>query len=166
MKKILSFVILVVALSSCSEDVKFNNEAVFQGVINNSFWQGANAKAIVDTDNNVLTVQAVSLTELMKLEMPVPPTTINPRDKSTFVTYILGTSDTKTAYYIVTINGIPAEYQTAIGVGDGQIVVTEYDGVTVSGTFRFNANSTEPDSDDVLNVQSGTFYKVPVYQTL
>lgn len=167
MKKILPFILLMLTLASCSEDVKFNNEAVFQGVINNVFWKGGNAKATLDA-NNKLIINAVTLTENLSLEMPVPTTAIDPKNKNTFVTHVLGTSNTKKASYVLTIDGKTLEYETGAGVGDGQIVITEYDGATISGTFRFNAHNTDPDSEDepVVNLQSGVFYKVPVYKTL
>lgn len=165
MKKIFSFVILVLVLSSCSEDIKFNNEAVFQGVLDNNFWKGANAKATLDA-NNKLTIEAITLTEKMDLVITVPPMGIDPKNANSFVTYTLGTSNTKTAYYSITLNGETAEYHTATGVGDGQVVVSQYDGATISGTFRFNAKSTNPDSNEIVNMQSGTFYKVPVVQAL
>jgi hypothetical protein len=167
MKKIFPFILLVFALSSCSEDLKFNNEAVFQGVKDNVLWIGSNAKATLDA-NNKLTIEAVTLTEHMSLVMPVPTTPIDPRNDETFVTYILGTTNTRKATYTLNSNGNAYEYETAIGVGDGQIVVSEYDGATVSGTFRFNVENVDPDSEapPVVNMQTGTFYKVPVYQVL
>ena len=161
MKKIVPFLILMLAVCSCSDDVKFNNQAAFQSVVNNVFFKGSSAKAERNADVN-LTIQAVTFTEVMKLQIPVPPTTINPKDKNTFVTYPIGTSATKTAYYSVTTPDGLKEYKTGIAFGDGQVVVSEYDGTNVSGTFRFNAKSTDPDSDEIVNVQGGFFYKVPV----
>ena len=98
----------------------------------------------------------------MKLQIPVPPATINPKDNQTYVTYPLGTSSTNTAFYSITGADGAKEYKTGIGVGDGQVVVSQYDGVNISGTFRFNAKSTDADSDQLVNVQGGFFYKVPV----
>jgi Family of unknown function (DUF6252) len=47
---------------------------------------------------------------------------------------------------------------------NGEVVITEYDGATVSGTFKFNAPKTTGLSTDpeALNYQYGTFYKVPI----
>lgn len=165
MKKIVPLIILMLAFCSCSQDIQFNNEAVFQGIINNVFWKGGNAKAGV-TSNGKMTIEAVSLTEVMKLQIPEPPKSINPKNSNTFVTYPLGTSAARTAYYSVTTAEGITEYKTAIGDGDGQVVISEYDGVTVSGTFRFNAKDVDPDSEAIVNVQSGTFYKVPVYPSI
>ncbi len=161
MRKVVPFLILMFAFCYCRQDIRFNDQAVFQGIINNIFWKGGNAKAA--KDNVKMSVQAVTLTEVVKLDFPLPPLTINPLKPDTFVKYDLGTSNNRTAYYSLTTLDGTNEFKTAIGVGDGLITVSQYDGVTVSGTFRFNAKSTNPESDETVNVQSGTFYKVPVY---
>lgn len=161
MKKIVPILILLLAFCSCSQDIRFNNEAVFQGIINNNFWKGGNAKAT--KDNTKISMQAVTLTEVVRLDFPIPPLNIDPLKPDTFIKYDLGTSNNKTAFYSLTTLDGTEEFKTAIGVGDGQISVSQYDGVTISGTFRFNAKSTIPDSEDTVNLQSGTFYKVPVY---
>lgn len=167
MKKILSFVILTLALSSCSEDIKFNNEAVFQGVKDNLFWKGADAKAT--KSGAMLTISAGTLIETMALEVPAPTTPIDPKNSATHYVYPLGTSLNKTASYEFA-NDLGDEffYETAIGVGDGEVVISEYDGVYVSGTFRFNVVNTDPDSEapETVNVQHGTFYKIPVINEL
>jgi Family of unknown function (DUF6252) len=161
MRKIVPILILMLAFCSCSQDIRFNNEGVFQGIINNIFWVGGNAKAT--KDNTKMSIQALTLTEVVRLDFPLPPLNINPLKKDTFITYDLGTSTNRTAFYSITTLDGTNEFKTAIGVGDGQIVVSQYDGLTISGTFRFNAESTDPDSDETVNVQSGTLYKVPVY---
>jgi hypothetical protein len=167
MKKILSLVILTLALSSCSEDIKFNNEAVFQGVKDNLFWKGSDAKAT--RNGSVLVISSSTLIETMSLKVPVPTTPIDPKDSDTYVAYPLGTTLTRTASYTFT-NDLQEEffYETAIGVGDGEVVISEFDGVYVSGTFRFNAVNTDPESEapETVNLQNGTFYKVPVINEL
>lgn len=47
---------------------------------------------------------------------------------------------------------------------NGEIVITENTGDTVSGNFKFNAAniSGNPDGGELVNFQYGTFYKVPV----
>lgn len=51
-----------------------------------------------------------------------------------------------------------------VSKSNGEIKITEYDGATVSGTFKFNAPLVDGGSNDpeVLNYQYGVFYKVPV----
>ena len=57
-------------------------------------------------------------------------------------------------------------FATGIDIGDGEIVITEYDNVnnTISGTFKFRAKNADGDSlaGDILNFQQGVFYKVPI----
>lgn len=168
MKKIVSFIILAVALGSCSQDIKFNNEAVFQGVKDNLFWRGADAKAVFSVSEGTLTVSAGTLNESVALKVPMPETMVNPKNDNTYVTYALGTSLERVATYSFGDDVAQYHYETAIGVGDGQVVVTEYDGVYISGTFRFNVKNTDPESEapEVVNMQSGVFYKIPVTQIL
>ena len=163
MKKILSVFILITVLTSCAEDIKVNDTAVLQAVKDNSFWEGGNAKAVIGPGNK-LTIQGVTLIETMALKMPIPPMTINPKNPATFVTYPLGTSNTNKATYVLMTDAADFNYETAIGVGDGQIVVKEYDGITISGTFRFNALNTDPAStaQPIVNMQDGVFYRVPI----
>lgn len=166
MKKILSFVIMIVALSSCSEDIKFNNEAVFQGVKDNLFWRGSDAKAVYSVSQNTLTISAGTLNETMTLKMPMPESGIAPGGEG--VTYSLGTDLETVANYTYFDDVADYFYETAIGVGDGEITVTEYDGAYVSGTFRFNLKNTDPDSEapEIVNMQNGVFYKIPLTQQL
>ena len=167
MKKFLSFIIIATTLISCGEDISVNNFAIFQGVKDNGFWQGGNAKATLEVGNK-LTIEASTLTENIQLKIPVPTTPINPKNPATFVTYPLGTSNTRKAIYVLTSNDEIFTYETAIGVGDGEVVIKDYDGGSVSGTFRFNAINTDPDSEaqEIVNLQDGVFYKVPIVPAL
>lgn len=47
---------------------------------------------------------------------------------------------------------------------NGEIEITENDGKTISGKFKFNAikNPLNPQISDILNFQYGEFYKVPI----
>ena len=150
-------------LISCGEDISNDNTGVFRGVKDNGLWEGGNSKATIGVGSK-LTIQAVTLTEIMSLKIPIPPATIDPRNPATFVTYILGTSSTKKASYVLTANETQYVYETGIGVGDGEVVISQYDGSSISGTFRFNALNTDPNSEGqpLVNLQDGVFYKVPV----
>jgi hypothetical protein len=81
-------------------------------------------------------------------------------------TYILGTSDSKTATYVLKDANGTITFSTGIGIGEGEIVIKEYDAVnkTVTGTFKFNAENiyNNPLAGPLLNFQYGHFYKVPV----
>lgn len=47
---------------------------------------------------------------------------------------------------------------------NGELVITENTGSTISGTFKFNAvqTSNNPSYGELVNFQYGTFYKVPI----
>lgn len=47
---------------------------------------------------------------------------------------------------------------------NGEVTITSNDGITISGTFKFNAISTNesPLGNPVVNFQYGEFYKVPI----
>ncbi|MDI5899422.1 DUF6252 family protein [Flavobacterium sp. XS2P67] len=66
-------------------------------------------------------------------------------------------------------NGL-VTFSTGFEIGEGQIVITEYDAVnnTITGTFKFNAENTNSNSlaSQVVNFQHGVFYKVPVVRSL
>ncbi|MBK8599627.1 MAG: hypothetical protein IPN80_02910 [Flavobacterium sp.] len=163
MKKILSYIIVLLAFVSCGEDISVNDTAVFQGVKDNATWIGGNAVATIEVGNKI-SIKAVTLSESMSLRIPKPTTFVNPKKESSFITHVLGTTTIKKATYILTTGSDVFTYETAIGVGDGEIVIKEYDGNVISGTFRFNAENIDPEStaQEVVNMQNGVFYKVPV----
>jgi len=154
MKKLFLFVSILFAFVSCQEEVKFNNPS-FQGLKDNVFWRAVESKALL-ASNGSLTIEAYTNDEkvILKTTSTIPQT------------YFLGTSTSKTATYILTDANGSITFSTGFGVGDGQIVITEYDAVnkTVSGTFRFNAKNVNnnPLGGPTLNFQEGVFYKVPV----
>lgn len=163
MKKFLGLLIIVSAFISCGEDIQNDNTGVFRGIKDNGLWDGGNAKATVGVGSK-LTIEAVTLTEVMSLKIPLPAANIDQRNENSFETHILGTSLTKKASYILTTPTDQFVYETAIGVGDGEVKITQYNGSTISGTFRFNALNSDPDSEGqpLVNVQEGIFYRVPV----
>jgi hypothetical protein len=158
MKKSFLFIIVLLTLISCEEDVRFNNPS-FQGIKDNVFWRAIVSTASVGA-NGSLVIEAYSGNEIITLK-----TTSTAKG-----TYFLGTSDSKTAVYILKDANGTLTFSTSLGKGDGQIVITEYDVVnnTVSGTFKFNAENryNNPIAGPILNFQQGVFYKVPVIGSL
>jgi hypothetical protein len=140
---------------SCQEEVKFNNPS-FQGVKDNVFWRAVATTATIGSTGS-LTIEAYLRNEKVTL-----------KTTSTLAqTYFLGTSTSKTATYAITDDATGTIiFETGFGVGDGQIIITEYDALnkTVSGTYRFNANNTSnnPLAGPTINFQNGVFYKIPV----
>jgi hypothetical protein len=163
MKKILSYIIVLIAFVSCGEDISRRDSAVFQGVKDNAIWEGGNAVATLEVGNK-MTIRAVTLTESMSLKIPKPTTMVDPRNENSFITHVLGTSITPKASYVLTSGTDVFTYETGIGAGDGEIVIKEYDGNVISGTFRFNAKNIDLEStaQENVNMQDGVFYRVPV----
>ena len=163
MKKRIYILMLLIGLTSCGEDIVFNNNAAFQAVKNNDSWNAADASATVSDEASLL-IQAVTINETVTLEIPLPTSLVSQKDSSTYITHDLGTSDTKTASYTTLLNGALLTYETGVNIGDGQIIITDYDGVTISGKFRFNAENIESESSEspTVNFQYGVFYKVPI----
>ena len=154
MKKHFLYLLLFFALISCSTEVKFNSPA-FEGQKDNVFWRAVDSKAILAADGS-LSIEGYTRNEKLSLKT----TSTTPQ------TYILGTSTSKTATYVLTEASGTITFSTGIGIGNGEIVIEEYDTAnkTVTGTFKFNAENinNNPLAGKILNYQYGKFYKVPV----
>ncbi|SHF75389.1 hypothetical protein SAMN05443549_101233 [Flavobacterium fluvii] len=154
MKKPLLYIFLFFAFVSCTDEVKFNNPS-FEGQKDNVFWRAIDYKAFLAT-NGSLSIEGYTRNE--KLTLKTTSTTAQ--------TYPLGTSDSKTATYVLTDASGTITFATGLGIGEGEIVIQEYDAVnkTVSGTFKFNAENiyNNPLVGPILNFQYGHFYKIPV----
>lgn len=154
MKKHILFTLLLFAFISCQDDIKFNSPS-FQGQKDNVFWRAVDSKAILAA-NGSLSIEGYTRNEKLILK-----TTSTIAQK-----YLLGTSTSKMATYVLTDANGSITFSTGTGIGNGEIVITEYDAInkTVSGTFKFNAENINenPLVGPLLNFQYGYFYKVPV----
>ncbi len=156
MKKHFLFLMVLFSLVSCQEDVRFNNPS-FQASIDNVFWRAIQTVATVNAGSS-LVIEAYTATEVVTLKV----------NSTSPGTYFIGTSTNKTATYVVTDPATKESitFSSGFGVGDGQIVITDYDpvGKTISGTFKFNLENTfdNPLAGPTLNFQYGVFYKIPV----
>ena len=151
------FLLLFLSLSfiSCHDEVKFNTPA-FQGQKDNVLWRASTSKATL-TDNRRLSIEGFVKNEKLTLKT----------EGKTPKKYVLGTGISNTAVYVVTKNGsFDITFETGDGVGNGEVVIEEYDELnkTVTGTFKFNAVNSGSDTSlgTLLNYQYGKFYKVPV----
>ena len=160
MKKIISLFLIAIVLSSCTQEVTFNNPSV-QGTKDNYFWRAKSSSATVDVPNETITILALSQFETLTLSIPLPTAT-----QSYPTTNLLGTGEISEATFSYNVNGQNLFYATGANAEDGQIILTEYDVLnkTVSGTYRFNAfNVTNnPLGNTLVNFKQGVFYKVPV----
>ena len=155
MKKYFYFLFLIFIVSSCTDDVKFNNPA-FQTLKNNVFWRAADYKAITAT-NGYVVIEGTLGYEKIILRVPYVG------EKN----YVLGIDNVTTASYLNTFPGELAEFNTGENKGSGQIVVTNV-GNTISGTFKFTA--INKDGGDIENPKitftEGVFYKIPFTPTI
>ncbi|PTS90017.1 hypothetical protein DBR27_22100 [Flavobacterium sp. HMWF030] len=157
MKKIFQLTLLLIVLSSCTEDVKFNNPA-FQGLKDNVFWRATTYKAYANTNGSV-TIEGTLGYEKVILRTP----------SSVEQVYILGLDDNAVASYSNTLPSQLEDYYTGTNVGSGQIEITEFNvaNQTISGTFKFIAvNEDETNTDKPkVNFKEGVFYKIPIALT-
>ena len=155
MKKLVSLFILIVALSSCEDDVTFSNPSV-QGLMDNVIWRAIDFRATVNA-NGALKIEAFTQNQVLTLQTPSRNVGV----------YNLGENSARSATFTTEFDDIELLYTTGVDIGgNGQIVINEYDAATgtVSGTFRFNAINVDqnPLGDEVLNFQKGVFYNVKV----
>ncbi|CAA9195949.1 hypothetical protein FLACOL7796_00899 [Flavobacterium collinsii] len=157
MKKIVSLVLLLFIVSSCSEDVKFNNPA-FQSLKENVFWRATTYKATSGA-NGSFVIEGDLGFEKVVLKV----------SGSTAQTYILGRDNSTTATYLNMQDSKSSRFSTGTNKGDGQIVITEFNAEnrTISGTFKFNAwNEDEKDTEKPkVSFTEGVFYKIPISTT-
>lgn len=150
----MSLILLFFLMSSCTEDVKFNNPA-FQTLKDNVFWRAQTYKAYLDGDGKII-VEGYLGYEVVKLQ------TASSNQK----TYILGIDNISKAFYSNGNQSEPVEFSTGRNTGNGQIVITDYniENGTISGTFKFNAvNVDETNTENAkVSFTEGVFYKVPV----
>ena len=152
---------VVVAFVSCESDVKFNNPS-FQGQKDNFLWKADHTETV--TANGNLTIKAFRGQEQLSLVIPAPTAAIV---KTNPVTYTLGVDDNITAAYQHADKDLVFVYKTGKDLGNGQIVISEYDPVSrkISGSYRFNALYQGTDSnvlDANVNFQDGFIYKIQV----
>ncbi len=157
MKKYFYLFSLIFILTSCTEDVKFNNPA-FQTLKDNVFWRAQSYEAAISEDGKVVITGFLGY-EKIGLQLP----------SAEAKTYTIGSDANIKAFYYNEIGTMIYLYSAETNMGSGQITITEYDteSKTISGTFRFNAvKSLENDSDKTnISFTEGVFYKVPVTLT-
>jgi hypothetical protein len=157
MKKWMSLILFLFLLSSCTEDVKFNNPA-FQTLKDNVFWRAQSYKAYTTTTGNLVIEGSLGFEKVILQTASLSQQT-----------YILGQNNISEASYSNTLPGQIEEFTTRTNIGNGQIVITDYDieNNTVSGTFKFIAiNSNKENTEKTqINFSEGVFYKVPVSLT-
>lgn len=106
MKKIVSLFALVVAFSSCQEDLQTNNPA-FQAKQNDVYWRASDARVSVDEDGRMI-ITAYNLYETVTLETSSTDPGV----------YVLGTTNQDNfASYSNEIDGFEDYYDTGLYTG-------------------------------------------------
>lgn len=101
MKRFLPLIVVLLVLSSCQEDVRFNNPG-FQGLKDDVFWRANDARAYVSSTGK-LSVEALTQYEQITLNTSGP----------NVGTYVLGTTNiNNSATYSSNFNDIELEYAT------------------------------------------------------
>ncbi len=158
MKKIASLFLILIATISCTQDITRNNPAL-QGLKDEVLWRAKDSQAVLES-NGSLTITGLTQYETLVLTTAA----------SAPANYGLGVNNANRVSYNFSKDDIDLNYATGPGMGDGEIVITEFDesNMTVTGTFRFNAENVDgnPAGGEVLNFREGHFYKVPVIPAL
>ncbi len=162
MKNKFYFLLFLGLLFSCSESTQNTNQPTIQALKDNEQWEAYTSSAVAATAN--IAIVGIGDNQSVTLKMELPQDFVLQTDELTYVTYALGKGDVNQAIYAQQISGKDFTYITNKGIGDGQIVITNYDGVTISGTFRFNAYLTvkDPNLQNIVNFNKGVFYKIPI----
>ena len=117
MKNPFLYLLLLIAFTSCSDNVKFNNPA-FEGQKDNVFWRASDSKATLHS--GWLTIEGYLGYDKLTLVFPAPQSSVKLSDKKSYVTYVLGTANNKeiAAFYVSSTNGLnPIKYQTLVVPG-------------------------------------------------
>jgi len=164
MKKLFSLIVILVALTSCTTDVKFNNPG-FQAYRDDVLWRGIDVKAYKSTDGSL---RIVALGEDGEVELITSGSAVG--------AYYLGSVNDNSASYTYTLNGADIFYSTENGQGpmldmanlvlsggSGYSFATNVPTATTGGGSGMRVNTiVNPSTGEVLSVKiaaPGTNYK-------
>lgn len=145
MKRIIALIIISFVAFSCSNNIEFNTPA-FQGLKDYGKWKAEKFQAAI-SDSGELKIIAISTTESI---------TILLQDFNEG-TYSLGASSNNS----ISFDDRNFISFSTLNNGDGAIVIEEFDStnLTISGTFKFNAYSS---NGEIVNFIKGVFHKIPI----
>jgi len=145
MKKFLLSTSFILLFLSCSDQLEFSTTSI-QGEKDTVLFRTTNTDAIANEDGSLRIIA----------QLPDETITLNIASTSPG-TYVLSASSASTA---VIENDNNLIYTTANN-GDGEIVIETFDieAQTFTGSFRFNAVSSE---GEIINYNKGVFYGVPL----
>lgn len=153
MKKVALFLIILFTCYGCGDEVQFNTPAL-QGNKNYQLWRATYFDAVL-AEHGQLTINAGTKTE--KLEIVLVSLKEGAYSLSKMSDSKIDFLDEENiSYSTANLQNPEDNFQQEIG----QVVITEFDGNTITGTFRFIAFSA--DGQDSVGFNDGIFYKVPV----
>jgi hypothetical protein len=125
MKRFLSLIFIAIAMTSCQEDVKFNDPGL-QGLKDDVFWNATDTRAYINTSGQ-LSIEAITDFEILTLNT----------SSANVGNYLLGTTiANNSATYSADFNGVELEYATIAVPGP----VSEI-GIVNTGTGYSNGTS-------------------------
>ena len=155
MKKIILLIVVLFAVVSCEQDVRFNDPS-FQALKNDVFWRAIDSRATLASDGSLL-IEAFTSNEILSIKTTGTVENFE---------YLLGGGNAQNVVYSLKENTQITIYRTDGSSANGRITITEYDkdNKTISGTFKFNLKN--PSDSDLINptlsFREGVFYKIPV----
>ena len=152
MRKYLYLLSVILFISSCAEDVKFNNPA-FQTLKDKVFWRAQIYEAYTTNTGNLIIEGHLGFEKVILQTASLSEQT-----------FVLGQDNISKASYFNTLPEVPEEFTTGPNIGNGQIIITDYniENNTISGTFKFTAANEENLEKPGITFSEGVFYKVPV----
>ncbi|MCK0115006.1 DUF6252 family protein [Gelidibacter sp. F63206] len=153
MRKFVLLLIAIMTLFGCGNEVQFNTPAL-QANKNYQLWRATYYDAVL-SENGGLTINAGNKIEKLNFMLP------SLQERTYSLTLM---SESK----VVFIDHENRSYSTANPQNPeshndseiGQVIITEFDGNTITGTFRFMAYSA--DGLHSVGFNEGVFYKIPV----
>lgn len=152
MKKLFSIIVILIAFSSCQEEVKFNDPG-FQAFRDDILFKGIDVRAYKSSTG---ALRIVALAQEEEVELITT--------SSNTGSYPLGTSISNVATYTNTRDGNEIFYTTGNDIGNGEIKITDNADNTITGSFKFNARNVfnNPLGGELVNFQYGAFYRIIV----
>lgn len=145
MRKYIFYVLLLLVLAGCSDEIESNSPSI-QGVLNNQFFRANDATATLNPDGSV-TLIGSDASKIITLKAKKPKVGV----------YELGLNEDNAATFQI----LDSLFYTTGTTGNGQIEITEEKDGALSGTFYFNARLNGI-SGDTLNFNKGSFFGVQV----
>jgi hypothetical protein len=154
MKYLFKFVLMFIILCGCSDAIESKIPS-FEGLKDGQLlWQSTTLFSSIDS-NGVLTITGTDGFGELVIKLP----------SATIGVYSLGESSDQTATYSED-NTVFSTLNNGAGsivyISDGQVSLTSVDANRFSGSFFFNAYTS--DGSVGVNFSEGAFYKVPLAQ--